>query len=185
LRGNVLLRIIMAGDSMNKTFPPPGFLLTESAVAGIEVYMPAPAKVEAERATVDFKCPQCGATTAYNVADGGLTCTHCGYYEPPQKAVVGKQAAEMEFTPQALAQAALGWGEERKELECQSCGARTSIPAEALAHTCVFCGSNKVIQRQAAQDIQAALLIPFRVETEKCQAVTHQWLGSSWMTRPR
>ena len=168
---------------MKKTFPPPGFVLTESAVAGIEVYMPAPVKPEEERETVDFKCPQCGATTAYSVADGGLTCTHCGYYEAPEKPVVGKQAAEMEFTPQALAQAALGWGAERKELACQSCGALTSTPSESLTHTCVFCGSNKVIQRLAAQDmLRPRFLIPFKVEVGKCQGITQQWLGSSWMT---
>lgn len=168
---------------MNKSFPPPGYIITESMVTGIEVYKPVPVKIEDERETVEFKCPQCGATTAYSVVDGGLTCTHCGYYDAPQKAAVGKMAGELEFTPQALAQASLGWGDERKELECQSCGARTLVPSESLAHTCVFCGSNKVIQRMASQDnLRPRFLIPFKVAIEKCQGITRQWLGSSWMT---
>ena len=43
------------------------------------------------------KCPQCQAMTAYSVADGGLRCTYCGYYEPPARTLVGKGAQEFEF----------------------------------------------------------------------------------------
>jgi predicted RNA-binding Zn-ribbon protein involved in translation (DUF1610 family) len=166
-----------------QTFPPPNFIPAESAVEGIEIYMPAPEKEEDHREIVDFKCPQCGAVTAYSAADGGLTCTHCGYYEPPQKAVVGKGAEEFEFTVETMERAAHGWGEARKELQCQGCGAYTSVPTDALTHTCPFCGSNKVIQREAPQDIlRPRFLIPFKIEADKCQNLSREWLGSSWMT---
>ncbi len=76
-----------------------------------------------------------------------------------------------------------GWGAERKELACQDCGATTTIPADSLTHTCTFCGSNKVIQRQAAQDIlRPRFLIPFKIEPDACQKIASDWLGSSWMT---
>jgi DNA-directed RNA polymerase subunit RPC12/RpoP len=131
---------------------------------------------------VDFKCPQCSATTAFSAADGGLTCTHCGYYEPPSKPVEGKRAAEYEFTLENLERAAHGWGEARKEIECQSCGAIVTLPVEALTSTCAFCGSNRVIQRQASQDLlRPRHLVPFKVDPGACQPLTHQWLQSSWM----
>jgi hypothetical protein len=145
--------------------------------------MPAPEKEEEHRAVVDFKCPQCHASTAYSAADRGLTCTHCGYYEPPQKAVVGKGAEEFEFTVETMQRAAHGWGQARKELQCQSCGAYTSVPPDTMTHTCPFCGSNKVIQREAPQDIlRPRFLIPFKIEAGACHDITRQWLGSSWMT---
>ena len=169
--------------SLKHSFPPPNFIPTQSAVPGIEIYMPAPPKVEAHREVVEFKCPQCGANTAYSAADGGLTCTHCGYYEPPQKAIAGKGAEEFEFTVETLQRAARGWGEARKELQCQSCGAYTSVSPDSLTHTCLFCGSNKVIQREAPQDVlRPRFLIPFQFEAEKCHEVTREWLGQSWMT---
>ncbi len=168
---------------MSESFPPPNFIPTQSVVDGIEVYMPTPPEAEDHREIVEFKCPQCGAATAYSAADGGLTCTHCGYYEPPKKAVVGKGAEQFEFTPETLQRAAYGWGEARKELQCQSCGAYTSVPSDNLTHTCPFCGSNRVIQRESPQDVlRPRFLIPFQIEAEACHDIARQWLGSSWMT---
>ncbi|MBN1261668.1 MAG: hypothetical protein JXB35_13415 [Anaerolineae bacterium] len=163
-------------------FPPPDFVQTDSAIVGIEVYMPAPEPDIAPQGVVDFKCPQCGATTAYSVADGGICCEHCGYYESPTREVVGKGAQEFEFKVETLERAAVGWGAQRKELVCENCQAHTSIPVEMLTYTCPFCGSNKVIQRDAAQDVlRPRFLIPFQVTLEGCQVVARQWLGSSWM----
>ncbi len=198
---------------MNQTFPPPGYVLTQSAIEGIEVYMPAPPDAGPQQEIVEFKCPQCGAATAFSAADGGLTCTHCGYYEAPQKEAVGANAAGLEFTTETLVQAprkevelkgAAPGGiipgavalprlaaseifpveaEERKEMACQSCGALTSIPANSLAHTCPFCGSNQVIQRQAPQDpLRPRFLIPFKLEYADCTPIVGKWLISNWMT---
>lgn len=170
-------------------FPPQGYVPVESAVPGIEVYMPAPVETVPEPDVVDFKCPQCLATRAYSVADGGLRCAHCGYYEPPEMPVVGKGAREFEFTVetveaarQAAVQQANGWGTERRELRCENCGAQTSLPPGRLTHTCPFCGSNRVIQLEAPQDqLRPRFLIPFKVEAERIQAIAREWLGSSWM----
>jgi predicted RNA-binding Zn-ribbon protein involved in translation (DUF1610 family) len=168
---------------MVDNFPPPGTIQVESKVDGMEVFMPAPPDVSPQQEVVDFKCPQCGATTAYSTVDHGLTCTHCGYYEAPQKAVVGKQAEQFEFTVETMERAAQGWGAERKELACQNCGALTTIPVESLTATCLFCGSNKVIQRQAPQDVlRPRYLIPFRLEQAALDGIVRSWLGSSWMT---
>lgn len=166
---------------MFESFPPPDFVPTESAITGIDLYMPRPPEEE-HRPVVEFGCPQCGNQTAYSATDGGLTCTHCAYYEPPQKAVVGKGAEEFEFTVETLARAAHGWGEERKELQCQSCGAYSSIPVDMLTYTCPFCDSNKVIQRRAPQDVlRPRFVIPFKIEADTCRTITREWLGSNWM----
>jgi ribosomal protein L37AE/L43A len=166
---------------MKDPFSPPGFTKAKSAVPGIEVFAPSVKEVE-ERPIVDFDCPQCGAATAYSVADGGLTCTHCGYYEPPQQPVVGKGAEEFEFKVETMQRAAHGWGMARKDMECQNCGARTSLPEDQLTYTCAFCGSNKVIQRQSPQDeLRPRFLIPFQIEAQDCRRRILEWLGSSWM----
>jgi predicted RNA-binding Zn-ribbon protein involved in translation (DUF1610 family) len=168
---------------MPDPFPPPGYIPAQSALEGIQVYAPAPAKSASQPEEVEFKCPQCGGLTAYSAQDGGLTCTYCAYYEPPAKAPVGKGAQEFEFTVETMDRAAHGWGEARKELECQSCGSIASLSLDSLTHTCAFCGSNKVIQRQASQDIlRPWFLIPFKVDPAACHNLTRQWMGSSWMT---
>ncbi|MGB6422302.1 MAG: zinc ribbon domain-containing protein, partial [Anaerolineales bacterium] len=167
---------------MTESFPPPGYITSQSVVDGIEVYMPASLEKETQEEVVDFSCPQCGATTAYSVEDGGLTCSHCGYYEAPPKEVVGKGAQEFEFTVETLERSAHGWGGDRNEIECQNCGAVTSVPIESLTHTCAFCGSNKVMQRQAIQDIlRPKFLIPFKLEIMNCRVIARDWLGNSWI----
>jgi len=167
---------------MPDIFPQPNFVTVPSTVQGIEVYAPAPEKEQPQVEVVDFKCPQCGATTAYSAREGGLTCTHCGYFEPPKKPVIGKGAAEFEFTVETVERSANGWGLERKEVECQNCGARITVPSDALTSTCPFCGSNKVIQRVAAQDnLRPRFLVPFKLDTSTCQNTAREWLGSSWM----
>ncbi len=171
-------------------FPPEGYVPVPSAVPGIDLYMPAPEDAVTGPEIVNFKCPQCQATTAFSVTDGGLRCAHCGYYEPPATEVVGKGARTFEFTVetvtaarQAAARQANGWGIERRELQCQNCGAGTSVPPGDLTHTCPFCGSNRVLQHEAPQDqLRPRFLIPFKVEVQRCQVVAREWLRSSWMT---
>ena len=151
-------------------FPPEGYVRVPSNVAGIEVFAPAPEGEVAQPDVVDFKCPRCQATTAFSVADGGLRCAHCGYYEAPETSIVGKGAEEFEFTVATVSAArqAQGWGTERREISCQSCGARTSVPPTGLTHTCPFCGSNRVLQQAAAHDeLRPRFLIPFRVEPDR------------------
>lgn len=168
---------------LTDNFPPTNFTPTTSAIEGIEVYKPAPAQQQEHRPVVQFSCPQCGAATAYSAADEGLTCTHCGYYEPPSQTVVGNRAERIEFTVKTMERVAHGWGEARKELQCQSCAAYTTLATDSLTHTCPFCGSNKVIHHTAPQDVlRPRFLIPFKIEADQCHPIAREWLGQSWMT---
>jgi hypothetical protein len=166
---------------MADSFPPANFVRTQSAVVGIEIWMPAPEDVEHQE-VVNFRCPQCAGQRAYSVARGGLTCSSCGYYEPPAQHLVGKGAEEFEFKVETLSRAARGWGEARKELECELCGGITSVPLGNLTHTCPFCSSLRVIQRQAPQDVlRPRSLIPFVVDPATCSRQVAEWLGNTWM----
>jgi Zn finger protein HypA/HybF involved in hydrogenase expression len=163
------------------TFPPEDYIQTESAVPGIAVYMPRPPE-ETHQDVVDFHCPQCDGVSAYSAENGGLTCTYCGYYEPPAQEAVGKQAEAFEFTVETMERVAHGWGAERKELSCNRCAARTTISTDMLTHTCPFCGSNQVVQVKAPQDVlRPRFLIPFTITADECRRKTAAWLQSSWM----
>ncbi len=165
---------------MNKSFPPPDYIQTESAVDGIVVYKPKPP--EEHDTVLNFHCPNCTATTAYSTDDGGLTCSSCGYHEVPEVEQVGKEAEEFEFTVEALEHAVHGWGEERKELVCNNCAAHTTLPLSSLTMMCPFCGSNKVVQMKAVQDVlRPRFIVPFATTTAQCRQITSEWLGDSWL----
>ena len=161
--------------------PPTGFVQIESKLEGITVFAPAP-EIDLTPETRDFKCPQCGATTAYTPSSGGVTCQNCGYTQTDQWNVIGQVAAEQEFTLANLATAARGWGTDRSELHCESCGADLSVAANELSTTCPFCASNRVISRVAAQEfLRPRFLIPFLLEPEYCKPLIKAWLGKGWM----
>jgi ribosomal protein S27AE len=101
--------------------PPAGYQPVESSVEGILVYAPKTEVVQSEAPAV-FKCPRCGAITHYDVSAGGVACEHCGYVASPPAGKVGRGAKEFEFTLQTWKQAEQGWGVNRKELHCESCG---------------------------------------------------------------
>ena len=166
---------------MSESFPPSGFVKTKSALPGIEVYMPRPPE-EDGREVVDFRCPHCDGATAYSTDDGGLTCSFCGYHEAPQVEVVGKGAQDFEFTVETVERSTNGWGQERKELVCNSCASHITLSTEMLSHTCPFCGSNAVVQTRAPQDVlRPRFLVPFVTTTENCRQITAVWLQNSWM----
>ncbi len=160
--------------------PPEGFVPVPSLVDGIELYAPAPEE-EAEE-TRTFKCRHCGGAITYSATQRQLTCPYCGGSQEITADEVGRAAAEFEFTLSAMERARYGWGEERRELMCEACGAIVAVAPDALTSTCAFCGSNRVLARDVAGDVlRPTALLPFVVDKERCQAQAAEWLGQGWM----
>lgn len=165
-------------------FPPVNFIPVPSQIEGIEVFAPRPDDDGQSKTpdVVSFECPQCGATTAFSLTDGGLKCAHCGYFEPPAREIVGKGAEDFEFKVETIEESARGWGVARKDLSCSSCGALTSLPVSVLSANCPFCGSNKVLQRDGSQNaLRPRFLVPFKIDQENSRVIFRKWLGSSWL----
>ncbi len=161
--------------------PPAGYSEVESRLPGIKVYAPIPGKPVAQGPET-FSCPRCGAVTAYDPRAASVTCSHCGYVETTQANTPGEQAAQSEFTLNVLEEPVRGWGEERREIHCQSCGADLSISTTDLITTCSFCGSNQVISRADTQGgLRPNFLIPFKIDPQSTDREIRDWLGKGWM----
>ncbi|MEJ2600282.1 MAG: hypothetical protein P8Z00_18245 [Anaerolineales bacterium] len=160
--------------------PPPGFHAVESQVPGILVYAPLP-KTETVEIPGSYKCPNCGATTKYDVSAGGVTCEYCGYTAPAKTKAVGRAAEEAEFTLDTWQKAEQGWGVKRQALHCENCGAVLTLAEGALTATCPFCASNRVTLRVAAQDaIRPRFLVPFKIPLETVRTKALEWMGRGW-----
>ena len=154
---------------MSLPFPPDGYEQISSSISGITIYQPKQ-ESESHKEVVAFSCPQCGAATAYCSDNGAVTCTHCNYHEAPEASTAsGKGSEELEFTLTTVQRASQGWGLERKELSCNSCGGKTILPPESLSHTCPFCHSQHVVQQKASQDA----LRPRFFDSIVCQSSTN------------
>jgi len=163
--------------------PPAGFVPVPSRVDGIELYAPAPQ--EQPEKTRTFRCRHCGGTIAYSAAQQRLTCPYCGGLQELAAEEVGQAAAEFEFTLETMERARYGWGEARRELVCESCGAVVAVAPDALTSTCAFCGSHRVLARDVAGDVlRPTALLPFAVDQARLQALVADWLGRGWMHPP-
>lgn len=165
---------------------PEGFVRVESKLDGITVFAPAPpVEQNTEGANpgglVNFKCPNCGATTAFDPRAGSVTCSNCGSVYALHAQQVGRKAGEFEFTLDTLQSTPRGWGLTRRDLVCENCGASTSVAPTELATTCPFCGSNRVSARTAVPDkFRPRFLVPFKIEREECAARGQEWLARGW-----
>jgi DNA-directed RNA polymerase subunit RPC12/RpoP len=160
--------------------PPEPYTQVDSKVPGVVVYAPKPEPVEEDQSK-EFKCPNCGATVAYDVAAGGIACEHCGYVAPVHSMQVGRTADEFEFTLETISQSDRGWGGERQVLHCESCGAALSIPAGTMSTTCPFCASNQVNLTASLEDsLRPRFLIPFKVKPDQNKRLAASWLGKGW-----
>jgi Zn finger protein HypA/HybF involved in hydrogenase expression len=174
-----------ATNQPTKLWPPPaGFVPVPSLVDGIELYAPAP-KEEPEEETHTFKCRHCGGTISYNATEQQLTCPYCGGSQKLTAEEVGRTAAEFEFTLETMARAQYGWGEERRELVCEACGAAVAVTPDVLTSTCAFCGSNRVHARDVTGGmLRPTVLIPFTVDKDRLRGLVAEWLGQGWMHPP-
>lgn len=168
-------------DALKAWRPPPGFVPAPSTLEGIEIYAPAPEPQAPEQRT--FKCPRCGASTAYSAKAAALICAHCGYTEQPDAPVVGRTAPEAEFTVETLERASQGWGRARQEIHCESCGANFSLDPNELATTCPFCASHRVIAQDETPSgmLRPTHLIPFQIDRARSTNLLYQWMEQGWM----
>lgn len=160
--------------------PPEGYVPVRSQVDTVEVFAPAPERVDDELQA--FKCRHCGGTISYSPTQRKLTCPYCGTHQTIDAEEVGRAAEEREFTLDAMARPRYGWGEERREIVCQSCGAVVSVAPTALTDTCAFCGSNRVLARSEQGDVlRPSALVPFAVDAPAVRPRVAEWLGQGWM----
>lgn len=160
--------------------PPANYEQAPSAVKGVSVWRMRPPEAKAD-APETYTCPNCGASTRYDVAAGEVACEYCGYKAPIKTEKVGRQAESFEFTLETLKSAAQGWGVERKTLHCDNCGAELAVTAEMLSTTCPFCASNKVnLITSPSSMLRPRYLIPFKVQVQAAQSRVKDWLGKGW-----
>ncbi len=160
--------------------PPEGFHQIESNMAGITVFAPAADKHEKHQRK-EFKCPNCGATTRFDVSVGGVKCEHCGFEIKPDAQKVGTSTPGNAFTLDIFEPDEQGWGIQRRELRCSSCGAELSVTNENITHTCPFCASNEVnIGIELNPKLRPSLLVPFKITDQQLRQIAHEWLGKGW-----
>ncbi len=128
--------------------------------------------------TQNIRCPRCDSSDlGTDDVTGLVICNSCGYAQPDtNKQPVGEgnlTIALLEHRAQPVQ-----WVVGEHWLECDSCGAKRTIPTQKLSNRCPFCGSTHVIERDVLGSFQQPdSLIPFRIRPQKAEALVQKRLG--------
>ncbi len=127
-----------------------------------------------------FPCPKCGAEVDFDAEHGTLVCAYCGYSStvPVTEQAIREYDLESALTEMLSTPQEMGYGEGKRSLKCESCGAVNTIDANIVSTECAFCGSNQVVpQQQVAQVIKPESLLPFEVDRKQAVVLFRAWLG--------
>ncbi len=124
-------------------------------------------------ASSTFSCPSCGGRPVWDPALGQLKCPYCGV----TRMVEMDRRPPMEYDIRtAPTGEALNWGEEKRVVQCEACGAQTILGPGESATLCAFCGSPHVLEDQSAAGIAPESVIPFSVPGEEAVSSFRKWL---------
>jgi hypothetical protein len=135
-------------------------------------------------------CPECGGDLQWHPGKQSLACPYCGTivpWTPAQAADPGTAIVEQDLAA-ALADPASGrgWGEARREVQCQSCHAISVFVDGKVAKRCDFCGSPAIIPHESQQDaITPQSLLPFRISDGQVRDAIRKWYSSRWFAPNR
>jgi len=130
-----------------------------------------------------FPCPKCGAEVDFDAATGALLCSFCGYNAtiPVTQQQIQEYDLETALKQMLAAPQQMGYGEGKRSIKCESCGAVNTVDAQVISTECAFCGSNQVVpQEHVAQVVKPESLLPFKVDQARAVAEFRQWLGGGF-----
>ena len=131
-------------------------------------------------ATMDYKCPSCGAPLSFNPEKQNFVCEYCGssfttqqiqslYAEKEQKETINER--EVKASEQQREQAQKK-GEDFVEdfmvsYSCPACGAEVITAESTAATTCYFCQSPVVLGSRLSGEFKPDSVIPFALTKNK------------------
>jgi DNA-directed RNA polymerase subunit RPC12/RpoP len=127
-----------------------------------------------------FPCPKCGAEMDFDAEQGTLVCAYCGHKAtvPITEQAIREHDLARALEEMLSAPREMGYGENKRSLKCESCGAVNTLDAHVISTECAFCGSNQVVpQEQVVQVIKPESLLPFQVDRNRAVALFRAWLG--------
>ncbi|ARU06896.1 zinc ribbon domain-containing protein [Comamonas serinivorans] len=130
-------------------------------------------------------CPECGADLQWNAKAQSLRCPYCGTVVPWSDEQ--RQALDASVVEQDLETAlrnppqGRGWGDARREVQCQSCKAISVFVDGRVAQRCDFCGSPAIVAHEERNDaITPQSILPFKLSDGQVRDTVRRWYGSRW-----
>lgn len=125
------------------------------------------------------KCNGCGANLTFAPGSATLDCQYCGAKnEIKQEASRVEETDFEKFVSEHHAEENL---HEINIVNCQNCGASTTLKPDVTSDSCPFCATALVVKNATSTKlIKPKYLLPFKVERKAAGEDYIKWLGGLW-----
>lgn len=125
--------------------------------------------------TDKFLCPSCGGNMIFNPESQNLTCPYCSN----KIDILAQNGSIKEYDfDSAEETASQDWGNEKRIIKCESCGAETVVDENNASQFCAFCGSSHIIKNDNSTGITPKALIPFKISKDNAADFFSKWIKS-------
>ncbi|MBU3188162.1 hypothetical protein K9O30_01015 [Clostridium bowmanii] len=129
-------------------------------------------KIKQEQ-TERFLCPACGGNMVFEPKKQKLVCLYCSNENEvkfDKTNIIENDFYTAENTKSK------NWGNEKRIIKCESCGAETILDENSTAQFCAFCGSSHIIKTQETAGMVPQSLIPFVISKDKAGELFSNWI---------
>jgi DNA-directed RNA polymerase subunit RPC12/RpoP len=128
--------------------------------------------------TEQHSCSQCGAKLNFAPGTSTLKCPYCGFESQITKSET--QASELDYRSYLEKVEQEKCSDQAQRVRCDKCGAETTVPPEAAADICPFCGANRVFSGKVSRLIKPEGLLPFKIPQKEAFECFQNWIRGLW-----
>ncbi|MCG8569982.1 MAG: hypothetical protein MJB14_07555 [Spirochaetes bacterium] len=128
-----------------------------------------------ETKTNQFPCPNCAGNMQFDPKTQKLVCPYCQHALD----IANDQQTIKEYDMKTAEEKAnYNWGEQKRVIKCEGCGAETILAPTKTADFCAFCGSSHIINQNESDSktIVPETLIPFQITKKNAQSAFQTWI---------
>lgn len=120
-----------------------------------------------------FPCSKCGGNMEFDVKSQTLICPYCSH----KVELENKNFKAMEYDLESVEENMIkDWGEEKRVIHCENCGAETVLGINNTAQFCAFCGSSHIIRDDKNAGIVPETLVPFKITKKQAEENFVNWI---------
>jgi DNA-directed RNA polymerase subunit RPC12/RpoP len=128
--------------------------------------------------TEQYSCSRCGAKLNFAPGTSALRCPYCGFEAQIRKSEA--QISELDYRNYFEKAGQEKSSDEAQRVRCEKCGAETTVPPEAAADICPFCGANLVFLEKVSRLIKPEGLLPFKISQKEAFECFRNWIRGLW-----
>lgn len=125
-----------------------------------------------------FPCAQCGAKVEFRPGSEALTCPYCGHENPIE--AIDVVVEEIDYASVLAGLASDEDTIEQQVVRCDGCSGETTLPENATAGACAFCGKDIVATARSTKQIKPKALLPFKITREAARTAFRSWVDGLW-----